>query len=200
MPNLNTSYAWAIEWCNAADTLYSQNRRNQYRLGRDSSGYMYFDCSSFIWFCLQAGGWDVIAADPWFNPNAYNAITTHNMPTWLSNLGWYEVDINGTWLAGDIVWRPYDFLYQGSVGHTEMVYEGGTASGITMGAHSDDYVPAEQVSINNWWTGSNRYQKLFRYGSTPPGPGPGPGPSPTDEHRMPLMFYTGRLYRRKRWL
>lgn len=198
MPNLTTAYNWAIQWCNEPDVLYSMTGlRNQYRYGRDSSGYMYFDCSSFIWFCLQSGGWDVIAADPWFNPNAYNAITTHNMPTWLTNLGWYEADINGTWLAGDIVWRPYDFLYQGSVGHTEMVYSGGSAQGITMGAHSDasdGYAPEDQVSINPWYTGADRYQKIYRYGSTPPEPpGPGPGPTPGKIKKMPFILLR-RIY------
>lgn len=197
MPSLGTSYNWAIQWCNEPDVLYSlSSRRNQYKDGRDASGYMYFDCSSFIWFCLQAGGWDVIAADPWFNPNDYNAIVTGQMPTWLTNLGWYEADINGTWLSGDILWREAGYV--STYGHTEMVYSGGSAQGITMGAHgdaADGYAPADQVSINTGYTSAYRYQKLYRYGSTPPGPGPGPSVG----HKMPFILKR-RFYRRKRWL
>ena len=117
------------------------------------------------------------------------------MPTWLANLGWYEADINGTWLAGDIVWRPYNWLYEGSIGHTEMVYSGGSAQGITMGAHSDasdGYAPADQVSINDFTSTASRYAKLFRYGTTPPGPDP---PTPTGRHKMPLMFYLRPIWR-----
>ena len=185
MPNLQTSYNWAIQWCGEPNTLYSMSRRNQYHYGRDSSGYMYFDCSSFIWFCLEAGGWNVESADPVFDPQAYNAITTDYMPAWLTNLGWVEQSLTGTWEPGDILWRSAGFV--SSVGHTEMVYSGGTGQGITMGAHSDDYAASEQVSINNFYSNSSRYEKIYRYGSTPPTP-PTP-PTPGQRHKMPLMFF-----------
>lgn len=198
MPSLQLAYSWEYTQCdqNHNNLGYSLNLRNQQTV----DGITYYDCSSFQWYGLLNGGFDVEAAYQTATGWTYsgNAITTPYMPAWLTALGWYEVDINGTWLAGDIVWRGPGYLGH-TYGHCEMVAHGGSASGITMGAHGDaaDGFPAgQQVSVNNFTSYAANYEKLFRYGSTPPGPGPGP----TAEHRMPLMFYMGRLYRRKRWL
>lgn len=156
MPDINRSYSWSIETCNAPNIGYSQSYRNQQVV----NGVTYYDCSSFIWYALKAGDFDVEGAYLSALGYAYsgNAITTSNERAWLIALGFQEVDINGQWNAGDILWRS---------GHTEMVYTGGVAQGVTMGAHSSSYSLANQVSINSSVTPASKWTKLYRYGSTP---------------------------------
>lgn len=156
MPDINRSYSWAINTCNAPNIGYSQSYRNQ----KVVNGITYYDCSSFIWYALKAGGFDVEGAYQTALGYAYsgNAITTSNERAWLIALGFQEVDINSQWNAGDILWRS---------GHTEMVYTGGTAQGVTMGAHSASYTLDNQVSINSSPTPASKWTKLYRYGSTP---------------------------------
>lgn len=156
MPDINTAYSWSISTCNASNVGYSQNYRNQ----QTYNGITYYDCSSFIWYALRAGDFDVTGAYLTALGYAYtgNAITTSNERAWLTALGFTQVDINGTWQAGDILWRS---------GHTEMVYSGGTASGRTMGAHTSSVSLANQVSINSYTSSASSWTSLWRYGNTP---------------------------------
>ena len=154
MPDLNSAYTWAINTCNASDVGYSQNYRNQ----RTVNGITYYDCSSFIWYSLLSGGFDVTGAYLTALGYAYsgNAITTANERAWLSALGFVQQPISGEWLPGDILWRS---------GHTEMVYEGGTGQGRTMGAHSSSVPLPNQVSINTSVSTASSWTSLWRYGS-----------------------------------
>lgn len=156
MPSLDASYSWAINTCNAPNVGYSQAYRNQQTV----DGVTYYDCSSFMWYALQAGGFDVLTAYRTAVGEEYsgNAITTSTERAFLLALGFVEVPINGTWSAGDILWRS---------GHTEMVYKGGNASGITMGAHTANTTLANQVSINNHTSSSSSWSRLYRFGNTP---------------------------------
>lgn len=155
MPDINRAYSWAINTCNAPNVGYSQGyKRNQITV----NGITYYDCSSFIWYSLLSGGFDVESAFQVATGEAYsgNAITTANEQAWLTALGFTQMPIDGEWLSGDILWRR---------GHTEMVYEGGTGRGRTMGAHSDAYALERQVSINTAFSTSSSWSTLWRYGS-----------------------------------
>lgn len=155
MPDLNSAYTWAINTCNAPNVGYSQgDRRNQ----KTVDGITYYDCSSFIWYSLLSGGFDVTGAYLTAVGRAYsgNAITTANERAWLTALGFTEQPISGEWKSGDILWRQ---------GHTEMVYTGGTGGGVTMGAHSDAYPLPRQVSINDYASTASSWTSLWRYGS-----------------------------------
>lgn len=164
--NINQCFQWALHTCNAPDVGYSQPYRNQLTV----NGITYYDCSSFIWYALKAGGYDVEAAYRSVMGFDYsgNAITTPYLKPFLVALGFTEESISGEWKPGDIVWRS---------GHCEMVHTGGTGSGITMGAHSGSYAPADQVSINS--SPTSNYTNIFRYGS---GTGPGGGQLASSEY------------------
>lgn len=153
MPDLNSAYRWSIEKCNQSNVGYSQNYRNQ----KTVDGIIYYDCSSFIWYALQAGGFDVKSAYRQATGETYsgNAITTHSEKAWLSALGFVQKPITGEWKSGDVLHRS---------GHTEMVYSGGTGSGITMGAHSASVPLDKQVSINTSSSSSSNWETLWRYG------------------------------------
>lgn len=153
MPNINQSYQWAINTCNTPNVGYSQPYRNQ----KTVNGITYYDCSSFIWYALQAGGFDVETAYRIATGQVYsgNAITTASERAWLLALGFTEQPISGEWKAGDILWRS---------GHTEMVYSGGIGSGVTMGAHSANYPLDRQVSINSSTSSASSWTSLWRYG------------------------------------
>ena len=58
MPNINQAYSWAVNTCNASNVGYSQTYRNQQTIG----GITYYDCSSFIWYSLIAGGFPCVEA------------------------------------------------------------------------------------------------------------------------------------------
>ena len=158
MPDLNTAYSWAINTCDAPNVGYSQTYRNQQQV----NGITYYDCSSFIWYALKAGGFDVEAAYQSALGYAYtgNAITTSSERSWLLALGFHEVANIATaeWQAGDILWRS---------GHTEMVYTGGVGQGVTMGAHTSNTSLANQVSINSSATPASKWTSLYRYGNDP---------------------------------
>ena len=156
MPDINTAYSWSISTCNATNVGYSQNYRNQQTV----NGITYYDCSSFIWYALKAGGFDVEGAylSALGYPYSGNAITTSGERAWLTALGFTQHSITGEWQAGDILWRS---------GHTEMVYTGGTGQGVTMGAHSSSYALQDQVSINNHVSTHNSWTYLYRYGTDP---------------------------------
>lgn len=153
--NLNKAYQWAIDTCERPDVGYKQAYRNQQTV----NGITYYDCSSFIFYALKEAGFDVTGeaytravGEPYTN----NAITTSTERTWLTELGWTEVPINGEWKPCDVLWRQ---------GHTEMVYSGGTGSGVTMGAHGENRIALpNQVSINTSTSYASSWSKLYRYG------------------------------------
>lgn len=171
MPNLNLSYDWEVQKCNEPNIGYSQAYRNQQTV----NGITYYDCSSFVWYALIAGGFDVLTAYQQTMGYAYsgNAIVTDYMVPFLIALGFVEVPLTGEWKPGNIVCLPGV--------HCEMVHTGGMGEGITMGAHSDGLPLADQVSINNYYNhGADFYSHMLEYQG---------GVTPTGKHKMPLMMY-----------
>lgn len=143
MSNINAAFQWAVNTCNAANVGYSQAYRNEQTI----NGITYYDCSSFIWYALIAGGFDCVSA----NGGSTWAFTTDTMPGILPQLGFTAIPITEEWKPGDILWRD---------GHTEMVYSGYR----TMGAHTDSYDLADQVSINTYESSTNDWAMLYRFG------------------------------------
>lgn len=154
MPDIDTAFTFCVNACNNPNVGYSQDYRNQ----RTVNGKTYYDCSSLMWYSLDAGNFDVKGAYQTAvgSPYSGNAITTASEEAWLRALGFTQVNIQGEWKPGDILWRK---------GHTEMVYSGGTGSGVTMGAHSSRYAFANQVSINSSASSASSWTHLWRYGS-----------------------------------
>ena len=161
MPNITAAYQWAVQTCNNPKVGYSQKYRNEQTYG----GITYYDCSSFIWYSLVAGGFDVKTAYATAKGYAYsgNAITTDYERPWLQALGFQSVPITGEWKPGDVLWRS---------GHTEMVYEGGRGRGRSMGAHGpgeplvhNGRPLASQVSIVSTYSSRANWTSLYRYGS-----------------------------------
>lgn len=169
MPDIDKSYSWAIDTCNAPDVAYSINARAQ---GKDYGGYTCYDCSSFIWYALKAGG---------FNLQGNYPFSTPYMPSALTDLGFVEIDKTTEWKAGDILWASKEYrITHGhpntNYGHTEMVYQGETGSGISMGAHQHyssqaNINYANDVSINNYLSTAYDYEKVYRYGNGADGRG-----------------------------
>lgn len=158
MPDINISFRWGVDTCNAPNIQYSQTYRNQQTVG----GITYYDCSSFVWYALKAGGWDV-AGQAYNTATGYsysgNAITTPDEVAWLLALGFTEVSQSQV-LAGDVCWKS---------GHTEMVYD--PATGQTMGAHRhyrDD--PDRDVSITSY-DGVSGFTRFFTAGGASGGYG-----------------------------
>lgn len=159
MPDIEAAVNWAVETCNDPNVGYSMTYRNQVTI----DGITYYDCSSFIWYALMAGGFDVVGAyggETW-------PFTTFTMIPVLENLGFQELSYDELWQAGDIC-----VAYEGE--HTEMVYEGSDypGQGITMGAHTDNYALPNQVSINNFWSTVQEFPQIFRYPVPVPPPPP----------------------------
>lgn len=169
MADLLASYNWAVDECNKPDVGYSQTYRNQQTV----NGITYYDCSSFLWYALRAGGFDVTGAYEIAMgfPYSGNAITTQYEHEWLLALGFQEVPVTGIWKPGNTLWRT---------GHSEMVYEGGEGEGRTMGAHDDERPLAEQVSINDWVSSASSWEKMYEYNG---------GVVPTKPRKMPIIFY-----------
>lgn len=146
------AYSWAVGTCNAPNVGYSQDYRNQQTVG----GITYYDCSSFIWYALKVGGFDVETAYKHALGYGYggNAITTHNLINWLAAMGWVEHDISDRWPPGAVLWKS---------GHTEMVYAEGAdkGHGRTMGAHSRFLPLDQQVSINEGVTGPGYFTRIM---------------------------------------
>lgn len=143
MPNLNTAYRWAINTCNKPNVGYSQTYRSQ----QSVDGITYYDCSSFIWYALKAGGFDL---------SGY-PFTTATMGSILDSLGFTKMPAESTgWISGDIL-----VVRNTSRQHTEMVHHGR----FTMGAHTGKKPLAEQVSINDYETPIDYYTYLYRYQS-----------------------------------
>lgn len=55
-PNIQAAYNWAVETCAKPNVGYSQQFRNEVTV----NGITYYDCSSFVWFALKAGGFAVV--------------------------------------------------------------------------------------------------------------------------------------------
>lgn len=142
MPSIQTAYNWAIETCNAPNIGYSQDNR----MGKVVNGITYYDCSSFIWFALMAGGFDVVHA----NGGSTWAFTTGTMARALNLLGFVKHGTTQPWKPGDILIRT---------GHTEMVFDGNH----TMGAHTSRVALDEQVSINSNPSSSSDWLELWRW-------------------------------------
>lgn len=149
MPNINASVQWGEATCNDPNVGYSQTYRNQQTV----NGITYYDCSSFVWYALLAGGFDCVTA----NGGATWPFVTQTMGTVLTNLGFQKIDRTGELKPGDICLNPQS--------HTEMVYEGGIGQARTMGAHSSNYTLPNQVSINSHYTSGTYWEEIWRYGS-----------------------------------
>lgn len=142
MASIQTSFEWAIEKCNAPNTGYSQT----YRMEKTVNGITYYDCSSFIWFSLLAGGFDCVSA----NGGSTWAFTTSTMAKALKLLGFVKHEPKQPWLPGDILIRT---------GHTEMAFDGNHS----MGAHSSKVPLEQQVSINSNPSSESDWIELWRY-------------------------------------
>lgn len=141
--DIGTAYQWAVNTCNADNVGYSQTYRNQQTV----NGITYYDCSSFVWYALQAGGYTGIGS---------SAFTTDTMGVILKNIGFTEyTSTSVAWQPGDIVWRT---------GHCEMVYSGYR----TMGAHSASLPLADQVSIHANASAASDFEKVYRAPSSNP--------------------------------
>lgn len=125
MPSIQNAYNWAIEVCNKPNVGYSQTYRDQ----RTVNGITYYDCSSFIWYALIAGGFGVVGIwGTW-------PFTTSTMSSVLKKLGFVKHEPSIEWKPGDILIRN---------GHTEMAFD----TTRTMGAHTSTVPLDQQVSIN----------------------------------------------------
>ena len=157
MPDINAAYSWAVNTCNRANVGYSQTYRNEQTI----NGITYYDCSSFIWYALIAGGFDCVAA----NGGSTYPFVTWTMEAVLQTLGFVEVSRTGIIMPGDIgFYDYYNAQTDQHTGHTEMYYQGGNGTGVSMGAHSSNPPLAEQVSINTYQSPGTRWQKIYRYG------------------------------------
>lgn len=142
MASIQTAYEWAIEKCNASNIGYSQANRME----KTVNGITYYDCSSFIWFALMAGGFDVVHA----NGGSTWAFTTGTMARALNLLGFVKHTSTQPWKPGDILIRN---------GHTEMAFDGNR----TMGAHTSRLALDEQVSINSNPSSASEWAELWRW-------------------------------------
>lgn len=143
MPIIQRAYNWAIETCARPNVGYSQKFRNQQTV----QGITYYDCSSFIWYALKDGGFDVEGIwGTW-------PFTTSTMGGVLRELGF-------TKYASTVTWKPGDVLIR--TGHCEMAFD----ETRSMGAHTDKTPLELQVSINaNDSRGG--WNELWRYEPTP---------------------------------
>ena len=152
MPDINIAYNWAINKCNDSNVRYSMDWDK--RDGVIINNLQYYDCSSFIFWALDAGGFPVVSI---FGNHAFN---TDSMGAVLLQVGFVTVPVNGELRPGDI-----GVHHRGSAGgHTEMCYQGGMGQGIFMGAHGSSLAPQNQVSINSYTTQGNNWSEIYRYG------------------------------------
>lgn len=165
MPNLSDAVSWAIATCNASNIGYAGGSAPDavpasWRDMQVHDGKRYCDCSSFIWYALIAGGWDM--------ESLYGSwpFTTYTMGRVLIQAGFTHYSSTAvTWQTGDILVFPGD-MSQGT-GHTEMSYNGN----YLMGAHNS-YLPfADQVSISNYQSSAASYTDLYRWEGGGPQPG-----------------------------
>ncbi len=145
MPDLNKFYTWCVQTCNAPDVGYSLS----YRAAQTVGGITYYDCSSFVYYAMLAGGWTDLPSWPF---------TTYDMIPYLLRGGWHEVPADGEILAGDIGWN---------LEHVEVAYSRGEHGvAVFMGAHDDIYPLADQVSIGVAGNPQipRSFSRIFRYG------------------------------------
>ena len=156
MPDINAAYRWAIATCNDPNVGYPDlDTHPEWRNQVTVDGITYYDCSSFIWYALIAGGFDCAAAYGSSYP-----FVTGTMGNVLLALGFREVSLTGQIFPGDI-----GVHNRGSYGgHTEMCWQGGSGRGIFMGAHGHWRPLADQVSINTYETLGTNWEKIYRYG------------------------------------
>ena len=138
--NIQIAYNWAVETCAKPNVGYSQQFRNQVTV----NGITYYDCSSFVWYALIAGGFDMVGEwGTW-------PFTTGTMGSVLKKMGF-------TKYPATVEWKPADILIK--TGHTEMAFDR-TRS---MGAHTSKVPLDEQVSINANDSTGNGWFELYRW-------------------------------------
>lgn len=142
MPSLSDAYNYVIAACEWPYIGYSQGSARE-TIDITANYRTYCDCSSLMSKALTVGGY--FYNNPWF--------VTDNEDYYLTKAGWQKFSISGLWMPGDILWRS---------GHTEMVYTGGTGSGVTMGAHTAKYDFEKQVSINSYTSTASSWSILYR--------------------------------------
>ena len=172
MPNLQTAYQYVIDACNWPYLGYSQAQNRTIDI--NSTEITYCDCASLMSKAMTEAGY--FTTNPWF--------WTYNQPEYMLAAGWVEQDLYGEWKPGDIL----HFRVGGisGHGHTEMIYSGGIARGVTMGAHGvNGRTFQDQVSIRNTPStpASGNWQHLYRAPDgevTPYDPGSPIQPNPGD--------------------
>lgn len=143
---IEQAYKWAVTICNTQNIGYSQDYRNQQTV----NGITYYDCSSFIWYALLGGNFDVVKAN---GGNDY-PFTTFTMGDVLIRLGFKKVQVTSNWMKGDILVRNNSYGE-----HTEMVHH----DRYTMGAHSDELPLNDQVSILTAPSNPNTWDSCYRF-------------------------------------
>ena len=168
--DLDRSYQWAINTCNAPNIGYSQLYRNQQTV----NGITYYDCSSFVWYALMNGDFQGIGSwGSW-------PFVTYDIDSILTAAGWNRLTAyDNKWLSGDVVLGKWDTITlpngQQITGfqHVEMCYEGTEqpGQGYLMGAHgARGRALPDQVSIKTTLDyGVNghdpgKYTYLYRWG------------------------------------
>lgn len=161
MPSLQTAFTWAENKCEEPNVGYSQ----AYRRGEVVDGIQYYDCSSFIYAALDAGGFDFIPEYQWF--------WTGNQTQAMKSVGWTEYVFQDG-VISDFALRNGDVLIRGAgrsdvpgdvstdEGHTEMVWN--AARGYTMGAHSSSLPLYDQVSKHHIDQRKETWFFVMRYG------------------------------------
>lgn len=162
MPSLQKAFTWAEGKCEEPNVGYSQ----VYRRGEVVDGIQYYDCSSFIYAALVAGGFDFIPEYQWF--------WTGNQTQAMKSVGWTEYVFQDG-VISDFALRNGDVLIRGAgrsdvpgdvstdEGHTEMVWN--AARGYTMGAHSSSLELSDQVSKHNIDQRKETWFFVMRYGN-----------------------------------
>lgn len=143
--SMNKAYSWAVNTCRAPNVGYSQVYRNQQKV----NGVTYYDCSSFINYALLAGGFET----PQYAPT-HNSFTTYTMGACLVGLGFTEITPTSTF-----IWKPGDIGVNAD-SHTEMCYSEGQGTAVFMGAHTNNAILANQVSIGSS-SGDTSYRRTF---------------------------------------
>ena len=161
MPSLQKAFTWAEDKCEEPNVGYSQT----YRRGEIVDGIQYYDCSSFIYAALVAGGFDFIPEYQWF--------WTGNQTQAMKSVGWTEYVFQDG-VISDFALRNGDVLIRGAgrsdvpgdvstdEGHTEMVWD--ASRGYTMGAHSSSLPLYDQVSKHYIDQRKETWFFVMRYG------------------------------------
>lgn len=161
MPSLQKAFTWAENKCEEPNVGYSQ----AYRRGEVVDGIQYYDCSSFIYAAMVAGGFDFIPEYQWF--------WTGNQTQAMKSVGWTEYVFQDG-VISDFALRNGDVLIRGAgrsdvpgdvstdEGHTEMVWD--AARGYTMGAHSSSLPLYDQVSKHHIDQRKETWFFVMRYG------------------------------------